>query len=169
MIAWGVYTGALKRSIAALKYHDQPQLARPLGHGLAQVWLDSPYAATRSLVVVPIPLHAAKRQQRGFNQAELLAEAFCERTGLPMQRHGLIRVRTTDAQFSLSPEAREQNLAGAFQPSPEWLRRRPTRSVLLLDDIYTTGATAKAAIYALTQQHISVYGMVTVARAIRQG
>lgn len=163
VFAWGIYGGALKQSIAALKYRNHPKLARPLGNWLAQAWLDSPLAATRSLVIVPIPMHPHKQRQRGFNQAELLAAAFCERTGLPW-RHGLARGRATEALFGLSPEAREQTLAGAFQLGQDFLHRRPKQTVLLLDDIFTTGATVRAAVQTLQQHQISVHGVVAVAK-----
>jgi ComF family protein len=164
ILAWGAYSGALKQAIAALKYEHQPQLAQPLGDGLAQVWLNSAMSKKKPLIVVPIPLHAAKQQQRGFNQAELLARAFCNRTGLPLQPQGLVRSRLTEAQFGLSATAREHNLAGAFELGQPLLKTPPRKAVLLLDDIYTTGATARAAAHTLRRHQISVYGMVAVAR-----
>jgi ComF family protein len=164
ILAWGVYSGALKRAIAALKYEHQLQLAQPLGDELAQVWLNSAVSKQKPLIVVPIPLHLAKQQQRGFNQAELLARAFCQRTGLPLQPHGLVRSRLTEAQFGLSAAAREHNLAGAFELGEPFLRNQPQKAVLLLDDIYTTGATARAAAHILRRHQISVYGIVAVAK-----
>jgi ComF family protein len=168
VFTWGHYKGALKRTIAALKYDKHRRLARPLGHWLAQAWmldLKAHPQILKSLTVVPIPLHASKLQERGFNQAELLGRSFCNFTRLPLQPHGLIRNRATEAQFSLSPQAREQNLSSAFDLGT--LARQRTRStiVLLLDDIYTTGATARSAIHVLQQNQIQVYGIVTVARA----
>jgi ComF family protein len=171
VFAWGTYGGGLKRAIAALKYHNQPQLAQPLGQWLAQAWraadLSLPQSSSQSpsqpLSVIPIPLHAAKQQQRGFNQAELLAVAFCQQTGLPIQRHGLLRIRETEALFGLTPDARSQTLEAAFQPSPALLRR-PPRAVLLLDDIYTTGATVRSAAQVLRRHQISVVGVVAIAK-----
>ncbi len=162
VFAWGVYGGAIKRAIAALKYENQPQIARPLGHWLGQAWLNSPVSSP-SLVVVPVPMHAEKRKKRGYDQADLLAQSFCEFTRLPLQKCGLERIRETEAQFSLSGTQREQNLAGAFNLGKGFRRSRPSRSVLLLDDIYTTGATAKAASETLKGQGIAVYGLVAIA------
>jgi ComF family protein len=161
MVAWGNYGGALKQAIATLKYNNHPRLARPLGHWLGQAWLTAPLTS-RCPTIVPIPLHSTKRQQRGFNQAELLAQAFCELTGLPHSPHGLVRSRPTEAQFQLSPDARKENLAGAFQVGR--FRRSPS-TVLLIDDIYTTGATARAAMQVLRRHQISVCGLVVVAKA----
>lgn len=164
VFAWGMYGGKLKRALAALKYENQPQLARPLGHWLAQAWLNSQLASTR-LIVVPIPLHSNKQKQRGYNQAALLAQSFCEITGLPLQQTGLKRVRETDAQFGLPASERKKNLAMAFQVELGFRRHRPASPVLLLDDIYTTGATARSAAQTLQQQDIAVCGVVALAQA----
>lgn len=161
VFAWGDYQGTLKQAIATLKYNNHPELAQPLGHAMGRAWLQSEHGKT-PLIVVPIPMHADKQKQRGFNQAELLAEAFCKITRLPPARRGLVRVRATVPQFGLSVEGRSQNLAGAFQIGPDF-RRPPRRPVLLLDDIYTTGATARNAAECLTAQGIRVYGLVALA------
>jgi predicted amidophosphoribosyltransferase len=109
-------------------------------------------------------MHATKQKQRGFNQAELIARSFCQYTGLPLQSHGLIRLRQTEAQFGLSSAEREQNLINAFALNPRWRDRRPP-TVLLIDDIYTTGATARAAAAALRQHQVIVDGLVAVAKS----
>ncbi|WP_206603029.1 ComF family protein [Leptolyngbya ohadii] len=166
VFAWGSYSGALKQTIAALKYQNQPQLARPLGDRLGKSWLIEVSGAgklTESLAVIPIPLHAEKQQQRGFNQAERLAAAFCDRTGLPLVRQGLVRVRSTEAQFRLNAANRAENLNNAFQVGT--LPRSMSSQVLLIDDIYTTGATARAAVQALQARRISVWGIAVIARA----
>jgi ComF family protein len=155
----------LKRAIAALKYENRPQVARPLGQYLAEAWIASSDVPQRSLIVVPIPMHPDKQKARGFNQAELLAESFCQITGFPLKCQGLERVVETQAQFSLSPEAREENLTGAFQIGKIFRRNPPKHPVLLLDDIYTTGATVRSAIQALYQARIQVYGVASLARA----
>jgi ComF family protein len=162
IFAWGHYGGALKRSLTTLKYDHHPELARPLAHWLADAWLAQP--SVPRLTVVPIPIHATKRQQRKFNQADLLAQHFCDRVRLPLALHGLDRSRETEAQFKLSSYEREQNLANAFCLGKSFLKRRPPNSVLLLDDIYTTGATARSAAQILRRHGISVYGIAVVAR-----
>ncbi len=163
MFAWGSYGGAVKRSLAVLKYNNKPQIAQPLGQWLGKAWLNSGLAGDTKLIVVPIPLHASKQRQRGYNQAELLAESFCQVTGLPLQRHGLERVRETEAQFTLKAAEREKNLQSAFAVGKRLQKSRSAASVLLLDDIYTTGATARAAADVLRRQGIRVYGLVAIA------
>ena len=169
VLAWGEYGGTLKRSLAALKYHNQPQVARLLGHYLADAWLDSPIIArslTPPLIVVPIPLHADKQKQRGYNQAELIAKAFCDRSRLPLA-HGLRRDRATEAQFGLTPEERMQNLENAFCVDSHFRKRHAASTVLLLDDIYTTGTTARSAVQVLRQGGVSVGGILAVAKAVQ--
>jgi ComF family protein len=167
--AWGVYGGALKRSLAALKYDDRPEVARPLGQWLGKAWLAAGATRTRKgpfPTVIPIPLHPQKYQQRGYNQAELIAEAFCQVTKLPLQRRGLVRARATEAQFGLSAAARVQNLAGVFELGEDLLNARTQPDVLLLDDIYTTGATIQSAMQTLQQASIKTYGVAVVSRTV---
>ncbi|SRR5579883_524794 len=166
ILAWGRYGGALRQAIAAFKYNNHPELAQPFAHWLAHTWLNaSARAALTALTVVPIPMHPSKRQQRGFNQAELLATHFCTQTRLRYQPHGLERSRETAAQFQLTARDREQNLAHAFSLGDAFRRQPPPGSVLLLDDIYTTGATARAAAQTLRRHGIRVHGVVVLARA----
>jgi ComF family protein len=163
VFAWGGYGGALKRAIAACKYHHQPHLAQPLGEWMAEAWQHSAWAGQRA-IVVPIPMHQEKERQRGFNQANLLAQAFCRATQLPLAMQGLVRVRATEAQFGLSISARQRNLQDAFGLGRGLAGRVPHQPVLLLDDIYTTGATARSAIQTLRHQGIPVQGLIVLAR-----
>lgn len=163
VFVWGEYGGVLKRAIAALKYNDRPELAKPLGYWMAEAWLNFPELAIDNLTVVPIPLHKEKLKQRGFNQAELLAESFCELTGLPLQRHGLERIKYTEALFQLSIAQRQAQMKDALILGKDFRRRLPGDRVLLVDDIYTSGTTVRSAIQVLKQSGISVYGTVALA------
>lgn len=169
LFVWGEYGGTLKRAIAAFKYEDRPQLARPLGHAIAESWLNSPLVPGDRLTVVPIPLHREKLKARGFNQAELLARHFCDLTGLPLQAHGLSRQRQTQALFGLSPERRQAELAGALSLGKDFQRRRPPAGVLLFDDIYTSGSTCREAIRVLAKYGIRTSGIVAIASSRRKG
>ncbi|MDY7012989.1 MAG: ComF family protein [Cyanobacteriota bacterium] len=166
--AWGVYDGILKRAIAAMKYEDRPELAAPLGFHLGKAWLDRPNSASmKKAIVVPIPMHAKKLQQRGFNQAELIGRSFCHYTRLKLQPSGLERSRATEAMFGLNSRDRAANVAGAFILGKPFQKRLPSSPVLLVDDIYTTGATARSAAQILRQHNIQVLGIVAVARPIK--
>ncbi|MCS6815406.1 MAG: ComF family protein [Cyanobacteria bacterium] len=169
LYAWGDYSGALRRAIAALKYENQPQIARPLGQWMGEQWRIlhktlPHWQGSSQPLVVPIPLHPAKQRKRGYNQAELLARGFCQVAELPLAPYGLQRIRETEAQFMLSAANRTQNLLGAFVVDRR-LMQRSSPSVIILDDIYTTGATAQAAIQAFHNQGISVLAVVVLARA----
>lgn len=162
IFAWGVYQGALKRAIAVLKYDKQSHLATPMGEWMAQAWNEAP-SPLANTIVIPIPMHERKKAQRGFNQAELIAKSFCRITGLPLEINGLQRSRITEAQFQLSIQDREQNLKNAFQLGTSFIKKTPAKSVLLLDDIYTTGATAHSAAEVLRANGIRVGGVVVLA------
>jgi len=161
VFAWGHYSGALKRTIAALKYEGNPHLAEILGRWMAESWRSA--NPSKDGIIVPIPMHPSKKRQRGFNQAELLAQHFCHITQLPIAVDGLKRDRATEAQFKLSSAERSQNLSDAFSIGT-FLHKPPSRPVWLLDDIYTTGATAVSAAQTLRQHGIRVQGMIVLAR-----
>jgi len=160
---WGQYKDTLKRAIAAMKYEDNPQIATPLGYWLADGWLASPLATLDKVVVVPIPMHKKKQRERGFNQAELLANSFCAATGLQIRRNGLARVKQTQALFGLSRGERLETVKDAFVVGKDLRNRRPRVSVLLVDDIYTTGATVNSAIEVLQKAGIRVVGVLAIA------
>lgn len=163
VFSWGEYSGKLKAAIAAMKYENRPQLAKPLGQWLGRAWQNSFPGKRDRPTVVPIPMHLQKRRERGFDQAELLARSFCQMTGFPLEKRGLQRMRQTQALFNLSPEERQQEVADAFEVGAGFRRRQPSGTVLLLDDIYTTGATAKAAATALKRRGIRVLGVAAIA------
>ncbi len=167
VLSWGSYDGSLRQALRRLKYEHQTGLAAMLGHELGRTWLQhlARPAQGRQPVVVPIPLHATRLQQRGFNQAALIAQGFCRQTRLPHYPEGLQRVLATEAQHRLNRQQRQANLIQAFAVNPALVARLRHTSVWLLDDIFTTGATVQAAAHALGRAGISVAGVCTVARA----
>lgn len=118
----------------------------------------------RSPRLVPIPLHTDKLAQRGFNQVSLIGQALAQTTGLTLLDRGLTRHRSTQPQFELGPQARHQNLKDAFCLGPD-LQRRSAQSLIILDDIYTSGATARSAAATLETAGHRVLGIWVVARA----
>ncbi|MEC4819796.1 MAG: ComF family protein [Scytonema sp. PMC 1069.18] len=165
VFSWGTYGGSLKRAIAALKYQNQPQIARPLGQWLGEAWV-SYLSMNTQCVVVPIPMHPNKQKKRGYNQAALIAKSFCETTGLRLKLNGLERVRETEALYPLSPVEREKKLAEAFGIGKDFSHGSKV-SVLLIDDIYTTGSTVRSATKTLHQAGIFVLGVATTATTHR--
>jgi ComF family protein len=114
---------------------------------------------TGGVSLVPVPLGGSRRRQRGYNQSERLARALAERTGARVVEC-LRRARETRTQTTLTPDARRQNVAGAFAAAGTV----PSRCVLV-DDVFTTGATLAAAADALAAGGAAVIEAVTFARA----
>ncbi len=167
IFAWGDYRGTLKTAIAKMKYENQPQIGYTLGEYLGKSWLLNLPIPDKKLMIVPIPLHPNKQKQRGYNQAELIAQGFCTVTGFKLKTDGLARIKETEAQFKLSPFERENNLLNAFELGKGFVHRHPQTPILLLDDIYTTGATAKSAVNTLRQSGMEVLGLAAVASTLK--
>lgn len=160
--AFGTYEHNLRELIHMFKYAGMQPLARPLGLHLAQALDDAPFP--KPDVVVPVPLHKKRLRQRGFNQAQLLAQQLGRSFQIPVAPRGLLRVRPTAAQAGLSGSARRDNLASAFAPGdPAAVRGQ---KVLLVDDVLTTGATAHACARTLRRAGAEEVAVLTLARAI---
>jgi ComF family protein len=139
LYALGAYDGALRSGILNLKFRNCEAAARTLGRLLGRKLPRMPW------VVVPVPLHAFRLRERGYNQAEAIAEGVvegCTAPGSDLQQ-ALVRVRSTDAQSSLPLRRRHANVRGAFAVSGD-VRLDPARPVLLVDDVVTTGSTIAA-------------------------
>lgn len=167
LLRWGLYGGVLKRAIATMKYEDHPEIATLLGQWLGQLWEKSPQPLPK-MIVIPLPMNPKKRQKRGFDQAELIARSFCQWTGLPLKTQGLTRTKETQALFELNPQERKEMLQNAFSIGKDFQKCPPKAPVLLVDDIYTTGATVKEAIQTLQTQNIQVGGVAVAATPQRK-
>jgi ComF family protein len=166
LFAWGNYQGKLKQAIATLKYDKHVEIGELMGYWLAEAWLNSSLSDRgKQLTVIPIPLHEKRRQERGFNQAELIAKGFCRLTKYRLQTSILKRVRETQAMFNLSSLERKNNISNAFILSSDLQHKHLKSQILLIDDIYTTGTTAKEAAKVLRQENIFVVGVSAIAMA----
>jgi ComF family protein len=157
----GPYEGSLRAVLHELKYRGRRRAARRLGQEL----LGS--AAVRRLltadaVLVPVPLHPRRRRERGFNQSELLAAELARGTGLRLAAGALVRRRDTSPQAGLSAAARRANVEGAFAVRQR--ARVDGRPVVLVDDVLTTGATARGCARVLREAGASEVRVLTVAR-----
>lgn len=153
-----LHTPPMREAIHALKYENRPELAEPLARYLVAALLTAPrHPFTSALdVVVPVPLHEVRRRERGYNQSELLARAFCKRSGLPHAPNLLSRERPTASQVGLNALERQANVAEAFVAKGDLAGKQ----ILLVDDVYTTGATMRACAVALqTAGAEAVYGL----------
>ena len=177
-VAFGNYEGTMRGLIHLLKYEGMEPLASKLGNRLAaQVTALLPFGSTNApILVIPVPLHRTKQGERGFNQATLLAQAVIrkvralnKRARLELAPGLLERRRSTESQAGLSTHQRRRNLRGAFFVSEHAATRLQGRNVLLIDDIYTTGATARACSQALRKAGAAGIWVATAARAQREG
>jgi ComF family protein len=153
------YNAAASESMSAVKYRNRreyldfyaDEAVRRLGDRLL---------AMRADALIPVPVHPSRRKKRGFNQAEVLADKIGERLGIPVVCGFLLRTRKTVPQKELGPEARLKNLEQAFTaagPAPEGLR-----TVILIDDIYTTGSTIEACTRVLMRAGVKKVFFFTV-------
>jgi ComF family protein len=173
-VAYGVYQGRLRGLVHALKYEGTTPVADGLGQRLAAAIASLAAEAPSEMLVVPVPLHRSKQSSRGYNQVELLTKAALKsmRRSHPAWRltlasGALSRSRATESQFELTLRQRRLNLSGAFSV-PE-AGRVKGRDVLLIDDIYTSGATARACSKALLTAGAASVWVATLARAQREG
>jgi ComF family protein len=153
--------------VHALKYEGWPELATMMGREVAR--LDLP-RGTRDgpCVVVPVPTTARRRQMRGYNQAELLAEGVAGPLGLPLCR-ALVRVSEGRSQTALTPSERRENVRGVFAPAPPSGACVVGAHALLVDDVLTTGATASEAASALIGMGARAVTLLAFARALPGG
>jgi len=162
--AAAVYGDVARRLVHQMKYYDRPHLAETMAGAMARA--GSPLLAECSLIV-PVPLYRWRLWRRRFNQAALLAKSLSRLTGRPADPFVLERVRSTRQQVGLSATQRAENVRGAFRV-PEAMRAKVAgRDVLLVDDVYTSGATAKAATRALLRAGAGAVDVLTFARVTR--
>jgi ComF family protein len=164
--AYGPYDGELRELIHLLKYEQVTPAAVILGGLLAAAI--AKLEIRQPVLMVPVPLHSSKRRQRRFNQAELIARAALKGIALPgteLATNLLVRQRATVSQIGLTRPQRAENIRGAFRVQhPE---RIAGRSVLLVDDVLTTGTTASECGRVLRKAGAEKVWVATVARTLK--
>lgn len=153
-----LYTGPVQAAIQALKYSGEKNLARPLARYLVTAFHELPWRDIAPTVdfIVPVPLHTERLDERGYNQAELIAKAFGQSIGLPVETSYLRRSRHSQSQVNLQFDERQANVKDAFQTTANLSDKR----IVLVDDVYTTGATLNECARALRRAGvIEVYGL----------
>ncbi len=158
--ALGAFDGVIQAAVHALKYDRITALADLLGALLATFLRE---AAWPPGTLVPVPLHPRRLQQRGFNQAALLSRAIACELGWPCHEGLLQRVRETASQVGLDHQERQANVRAAFAVTqPAAIQGG---SFLLVDDVYTTGATLHECAACLAEQGASAVRAIVVGRA----
>lgn len=158
----GPYDGLLRQVILRLKHASGEGLAEVLG----ELWAAHAEGRLRDFqanVIIPVPLHWWRRCLRGYNQSEVLAQALAHRLRIPCKPGWLRRVRNTPQQVSQSNTARRENVRNAFTAS-RWAEVRG-KTILLVDDVLTTGSTASDAARALRKAGASHVAVAVLARA----
>jgi ComF family protein len=156
------YDGLLRRLLLRFKFHNGLGLAAVLQELTWRAW----QGRDRPDVVLPVPLHAARLRQRGFNQSLELARPLARRLGARLAPRAMARTRHTRPQMTLSGPARLSNLKGAFRADPGAV---DGRRVLLVDDIMTTGSTLTEAAGALLKAGAGHVDALVLARTLEPG
>lgn len=172
-VAFANYDNEMREMLHLLKFAGRRQMAEyVLGERLARAVLKLEGQCGRDLVVVPVPLFAARESERGFNQALLLAAAAVKvlkkskpEWTLRMESGVMRRVKDTRTMFMLNPSQRRKNLAGAFRVVKAAAVKVAGREVLLIDDIMTTGATARECAKVLRRAGAAKVWVATAAKA----
>lgn len=158
------YDDHSNKLITRFKYADQTHLAVTYAP-----WL---IVAGRELiaqtdVIIPVPLHYVRLVSRRFNQSVLLAQALSKKTGLPTLPDALVRTRHTRRQTGLTRKQREDNVKGAFLLRPKCAHAIKGKTLLLIDDVLTTGSTIEQCTKALLKAGAMRVNVLTLARTVR--
>jgi len=153
-----VHSHPLRDAIHSFKYNNGRALARPLGAHMAAFWHQRDFRAD---LIVPVPLHAGRLAERGYNQSALLAHVLGNAVGVRVSEAVLIRHKATRHQVGLGRIERKQNVAGAFICRGDVAGRR----IALIDDVCTTGSTLEACARALSAGGATSVWAFTLARA----
>lgn len=162
LVAGGPYRGALREWILAFKHGGRRELAQPLAAFLADAWrLDG--GPPPGAVLTSVPLHTLRRVERSHDQARHLAEELAALLGLAHVA-ALRRTRWTPPQGAPGASSRAANVAGAFELAPRGAGRLAGRSLWLVDDVVTSGATARACAEVLRRAHATDVSVLALAR-----
>lgn len=175
-VAYGSYEGGLRELVHLLKFNGVRPASNVLGRMLAEALtsLDASFEPAGlfdrgRIAVIPVPPYKSRRRQRGFNQAELIAraalKAYPARQRLQLLPDILLRTRDTHSQIGLTSHQRRENLRGAFAVT--CAAEVTGREVILVDDVYTTGATASECARVLRRAGASKVYVATVARTLK--
>ncbi len=162
------YAGIMRRLIVRFKFEDK--------HEPLPLFIKLMHEAGRGLLsdaglLVPVPLHRLRLLQRRFNQSALLAKGLSRTTGVPASATSLIRARRTAAQVGLTHEARQANVSAAFAVTPSGQAAIRGKSIVLVDDVITTGATVNACAAALLDagaRRVDVLAIALVAHGLHE-
>lgn len=157
------YSDVLKDIIHKFKYNKKKYLAKPLSNLMIDYLRNDSSIDIKNIdIIIPVPLHKKRLQERGFNQSELLGKCLSEDFKIELASDVLFRTKNTVPQFNLSPFQRAENIKGAFEVKNQNIIK--DKNILLLDDIYTTGSTLQEASKSLKKAKTKNIYCLTLAR-----
>lgn len=157
--AFAFYGGVIREAVHHLKYQNDVGVARVLAGYLLKVIQAENWEID---LVVPVPLSKHKQDQRGYNQAERLALPVAEALRIPLSTDALLRIKENASQVDLDVQSRRDNVRGVFEANPVLVKGK---KILLIDDVFTTGATLESASQALKDAKSDLVYAVTVGRS----
>jgi len=160
-----VYDDHSRTLVLGFKHADRTEAAELYAKWMVNAGRDLVMAVD---VIVPVPLHWTRLFQRRYNQAALLAHQMGKLVGKPVLADGLARIRKTPSQGRLGRMARARNVQGAFSVSPRHMAKLKGKRVLLVDDVYTTGATLRTAARVLKRAGCGGVEALVLARVVRE-
>ena len=161
--AAAVYSGVARQMVQALKYNDRTDLAPWMARWMARAGAE---LLDEADIIVPVPLHWRRFFRRQFNQSAELGRALAVKAGLRFLPQAVQRVKMTRKQVGLQRHEREDNVRAAFRVSPELEIEIAGRRVLVIDDVYTTGATVRAVAKTLKRSGAGAVDVLTFARVL---
>ncbi len=165
LLALGVweFSGKMQTVIHEMKFHGKKSLSRWLGDEMAQAASRHPQFACAD-ALIPVPLHKIKFRERGYNQSLLLAQCVSKQLHIPILDRVLRRVRYTKSQATLNAIEREKNMQGAFGVFSKHLIH--DKRIIVVDDVFTTGATLKACARTLLNSGAAAVLSLTAAKTL---
>jgi ComF family protein len=161
--AAAAYSGVARQMVQGLKFRDRTDLAPWMAGWMLRAGAE---LVSEADVVVPVPLHWQRFLRRKFNQSAELGRAVAAAAGLPFAPSAVRRIKPTRQQVGLERSAREENVRAAFRVPPEAEIQISGRRVLVVDDVYTTGATVRAVARALNRSGAAAVDVLTFARVL---
>ena len=158
------YDDHSKKAILAFKHADRTDLAPSFAKWLKRAGQE---ILTADAVLCPVPLHKSRLRGRRYNQSAMLAQCLAKESGLKFTSDLLLRTRNTDTQGGKNLDARHRNVKNAFKINPKRVSDAATKHVILIDDVYTTGATLNACAICLRKANVSTVSVLTLSRVVR--
>ncbi len=159
-----VYNEASKKIILPFKHMDRTDYARAMARVMANA---GQQMIEKADALMPVPLYFTRLFSRRYNQSALLVHDIAKMTGKPMLLHSLVRRRSTKTQGVLSREQRRKNVHNAFTVRAKSLAQVQGKNLVLVDDVFTTGATAHACVAALKKAGAGRVDVLTFARVVK--